>query len=225
MMPEYGLGFWQCKLRYQTQEELLEVAREYKRRQIPIDVIVVDFFHWPKQGDWRFDPTYWPDPDAMIAELKEMGIELMVSIWPMVDYKSENFEEMKAKGLLTRVEKGVRIDNVYMGNTIQYDPTNPEAREYVWGKAKKNYYDKGVKIFWLDEAEPEYTVYNFENYRYHLGPNVQIGNVYPAMYAKTFFDGMQSRGTGKCSQPASLCMGRKSEIWCTRMVRRYSFYI
>lgn len=62
MMPEYGLGFWQCKLRYQTQEELLEVAREYKRRQVPIDLIVVDFFHWPLQGDWRFDPTYWPDP-------------------------------------------------------------------------------------------------------------------------------------------------------------------
>ena len=62
MMPEYGLGFWQCKLRYQTQEELLGVAREYKRLELPIDVIVVDFFHWPKQGDWRFDETYWPDP-------------------------------------------------------------------------------------------------------------------------------------------------------------------
>lgn len=62
MMPEYGLGFWQCKLRYQTQEELLEVAREYKRRSLPIDLIVIDFFHWPKQGDWRFDTTYWPDP-------------------------------------------------------------------------------------------------------------------------------------------------------------------
>ena len=194
MMPEYGLGFWQCKLRYQTQEELLEVAREYHRRGIPIDVIVVDFFHWPKQGDWRFDPTYWPDPDAMIAELKEMGIELMVSVWPMVDYKSENFDEMKAKGLLTRVEKGVRIDNTYMGNTIQFDSTNPEAREYVWEKIKKNYYDKGVKIFWLDEAEPEYTVYDFENYRYHLGPNVQVGNVYPVMYAQAFFDGMKKEG-------------------------------
>ncbi|KAK6714248.1 hypothetical protein SNK04_005200 [Fusarium graminearum] len=62
LMPEYGLGFWQCKLRYQTQEELLEVAREYKRREIPIDLIVVDFFHWPKQGEWKFDPEYWPDP-------------------------------------------------------------------------------------------------------------------------------------------------------------------
>jgi alpha-D-xyloside xylohydrolase len=66
MMPEYGLGFWQCKLRYQTQEELLEVAREYKRRELPIDVIVVDFFHWPKQGEWKFDPTYWPDPGVFL---------------------------------------------------------------------------------------------------------------------------------------------------------------
>lgn len=62
MMPEYGLGFWQCKLRYQTQEELLGVAREYKRRNLPIGLIVIDFFHWPKQGDWKFDETYWPDP-------------------------------------------------------------------------------------------------------------------------------------------------------------------
>ena len=194
MMPEYGLGFWQCKLRYQTQEELLSVAREYKKRNIPIDVIVVDFFHWPLQGEWKFDPTYWPDPDAMIQELNEMGITLMVSVWPMVDYRSENFDEMMSKGLLTRVEKGVRIDNTYQGNTIQYDATNPEAREYVWQKCKKNYYDKGVRIFWLDEAEPEYTVYDFENYRYYLGPNVQVGNIYPKMYAEGFYDGMSKAG-------------------------------
>ena len=118
-----------------TQEELLEVAREYKRRGIPIDVIVVDFFHC-QAGDWRFDPTYWPDPDAMIRELKEMGIELMVSIWPMVDYKSENFAEMKAKGLLTRVEKGVRIDNTYMGNTFSMIP-QPGSKRVCMGQSKE----------------------------------------------------------------------------------------
>lgn len=194
MMPEYAMGFWQCKLRYQTQEELLKVAREYKRRNLPISVIVVDFFHWPLQGEWKFDPTYWPDPDAMIAELKEIGIELMVSIWPTVDYRSENFDEMMNKGLLIRTDKGFRISMDYMGNTLHYDATNPEGREYLWQKAKENYYDKGVKIFWLDEAEPEYSVYDFDNYRYYLGPNVQIGNVYPMMYAKTFFDGMKEEG-------------------------------
>lgn len=194
MMPDYAMGFWQCKLRYQTQEELLEVAHEYKRRGYPISVIVVDFFHWPCQGDWKFDPTYWPDPDAMIAELKEMGIELMVSIWPTVDYRSENFDEMLSKGLLIRVESGYPISMDFQGNTLHFDATNPEARAYVWDKAKRNYYDKGVRIFWLDEAEPEYTVYDFENYRYHLGPNVQTGNIYPLLYAKAFFDGMKAEG-------------------------------
>ena len=139
MMPDYAMGFWQCKLRYQTQEELLEVAREYKRRNLPISVIVVDFFHWPLQGEWKFDPTYWPNPDAMIAELKEMGIELMVSIWPTVDYRSENFKEMDDKGLLIRVESGYPISMDFMGNTLHYDATNPEAREYVWQKAKQNF--------------------------------------------------------------------------------------
>ena len=192
MMPEYGLGFWQCKLRYQTQEELLEIAREYKRRQLKVDVIVIDFFHWPKQGEWKFDPVYWPDPEGMIAELKEMGIELMVSIWPTVDKISENYEEMLEKGYLIRTDRGVRVGLDFQGATIHYDPTNPKARDYVWDKAKTNYYDKGIKIFWLDEAEPEYTAYDFDNYRYYLGSNLQIGNIYPVDYAKTFYEGMES---------------------------------
>lgn len=194
MMPDYGMGFWQCKLRYQTQEELLEVAREYKRRELPISVIVCDFFHWPYQGDWRFDLDYWPDPEGMVQELKELGIELMVSIWPSVDKQSENYQEMLQKGYLVRTEKGVRITFDFLGNTVYLDPTNPKAREYVWEKVKKNYYDAGIKIFWLDEAEPEYSAYDFENYRYYLGSNAQIGNLYPKMYSKAFYDGMVKEG-------------------------------
>ncbi len=194
MMPEYGLGFWQCKLRYQTQEELLEVAREYKRRKLPIDLIVIDFFHWPKQGEWKFDPVYWPDPDAMVKELKEMGIELMVSIWPTVDKTCENYEEMLERGYLIRTERGFRVGLDFQGATIHFDATNPGAREYVWSKAKQNYYDKGIKVFWLDEAEPEYTAYDFDNYRYYLGTDLQIGNIYPVDYARAFYEGMEQEG-------------------------------
>lgn len=161
---------------------------------LPISVIVIDFFHWPKQGDWRFDKAYWPDPQGMVNELREMGIELMVSIWPTVDKTGENFNEMLEKGYLVRVDRGLRINMDFLGNTIHFDPTNPGARAYVWNKAKQNYYDYGIKVFWLDEAEPEYTVYDFDNYRYHLGPNVRIGNLYPMMYAQTFFEGMQAEG-------------------------------
>ncbi|KAJ4329810.1 hypothetical protein N0V87_010547 [Didymella glomerata] len=194
MMPEYGLGFWQCKLRYQTQDELLKVAREYKRLQLPIDLIVIDFFHWPKQSDWRFDETYWPDPKAMVKELQDMGIELMVSIWPTVDRKSENYNEMLEKGLLIRTERGERIAMTFQGITVHFDPTNPASRKYVWGKAKQNYYSKGIKVFWLDEAEPEYTVYDFDNYRYHLGSNVAVGNIFPQEYSRAFYEGMVEEG-------------------------------
>ncbi len=194
MMPEYGLGFWQCKLRYQTQEELLQVAREYKRRNLPIDLIVIDFFHWPKQGEWKFDPVYWPDPDAMVKELKEMGIELMVSVWPTVDRTCENYEEMLEKGYLIRTERGFRAGLDFQGATIHFDATNPGAREYVWNKVKQNYYEKGIRVFWLDEAEPEYTAYDFDNYRYHLGTDLQIGNLYPAEYARAFYEGMEREG-------------------------------
>lgn len=95
MMPEWAVGFWQCKLRYSTQEELLAVAHEYKRRGLPLSVIVADFFHWSLQGDWQFDPVKWPDPAAMVRELEELGIKLMVSVWPTVNALSPNFREMQ----------------------------------------------------------------------------------------------------------------------------------
>lgn len=194
MMPEYGLGFWQCKLRYQTQEELLEVAREYKRRGLPIDLIVVDFFHWPKQGEWKFDSNYWPNPQEMVSELKSLGIELMVSIWPTVDKSSENYSEMLENGYLIRTERGFRVGLDFEGATIHYDATNPGARSYVWNKVKENYFANGIKVFWLDEAEPEYSVYDYDNYRYFRGCNLQIGNIYPLDYAKTFYEGMKEEG-------------------------------
>jgi alpha-D-xyloside xylohydrolase len=194
MMPEYGMGFWQCKLRYRTQEELLAVAREYKQRQLPIDVIVIDFFHWTNQGDWQFDPEYWPDPEGMVRELQEMGIELMVSVWPTVQTESKHYAEMQAKGYLLRSDRGVRTQFQFLGQNAIFDATHPEARRYLWELIKRNYYDKGIRVFWLDEAEPELSVYDHDIYRYHLGSSQQIGNLYPVKYSQTFFDGMAAEG-------------------------------
>ncbi|NPV53452.1 MAG: glycoside hydrolase family 31 protein [Firmicutes bacterium] len=194
MMPYFASGFWQCKLRYHNQEELLGVAREYKRRGLPISVIVIDFFHWPQQGEWRLDPKYWPDPEAMVKELKSMGIELMVSIWPTVDPRSSNYSEMKRKGYLVHTDRGVRVQMICLGNEVFFDATNPGAQRYVWNKVKENYFKYGIRVFWLDEAEPEFTVYDFDNIRYYLGPNLEVGNIYPVLYAKAFYDGMTEEG-------------------------------
>lgn len=191
--PENALGLWQCKLRYRTQEEVLSVAREYHARGIPLDVIVIDFFHWTRQGDWKFDPVYWPDPAAMVRELKALGVRCMISVWPTVDKKSENFEEMREKGLLIRPERGSQCFD-FLGDSYIYDATNPSARAYIWEKCRRNYFESGIDMFWLDEAEPEYTSYDFDNFRYHLGTDLQVGNVYPVMHARAFWEGQREAG-------------------------------
>lgn len=191
MMPEYGLGFWQCKLRYYNQEEVLRVAQEYKERQIPIDVIVIDYYHWPRCGDWRFDEEYFPDPKGMVDKLHESGIETMVSIWPQVDWRSENFEEMKQQGLLVKQNAGVDVQMCFHGNNVFMDVTNPRTRAYVWEKCKKNYADLGIRTFWLDEAEPEFLNYDYEMYRYYAGPVAAVGNIYPREYSRLFYEGQR----------------------------------
>ena len=194
MFPEDLMGLWQCKLRYRTQEEVLSVARKYKEEGIKIDQIVIDFFHWTVQGDWKFDKTYWPDPKAMVDELHSMGIKVIVSVWPSVDRKSENFYPMMEKGLLIKTERGAAQTYDYQGDCVEIDPFNPETRKYVWEVCKKNYYDFGIDAFWLDNSEPDYGVYDFENYRYCDGPALELSNMYPQMYSRVFYDEMSKLG-------------------------------
>lgn len=192
LMPENVLGLWQCKLRYRTQEEVLTVARKYKELGIPLDVIVIDFFHWIRQGDWGFDPQYWPDPKAMVDELHAMGTRVMVSVWPSVDRKCSHFEEMYEKGLLVTTEHGTMQTYDFNGDCVTFDAMNPEARDFIWKVCKENYTKFGIDFFWLDNAEPDYAVYDFANYRYYLGTALKVSNIYPLLYTKAFFDGQHS---------------------------------
>ena len=111
-----------------------------------------------------------------------------------VDERCENYGEMADKGYLVRNDRGNACHMTWMGNTTFYDTTNPGARQFVWDKCKENYYKKGIRIFWLDEAEPEYGTYEFDNYRYYAGPALQCTNIYPVMYAKGFYDGLKAEG-------------------------------
>ena len=190
MFPENLMGLWQCKLRYRTQEEVLTVARQYQKEGIKIDQIVIDFFHWTLQGDWKFDKTYWPDPKAMMDELHSMGIRVIVSVWPSVDRKSENFGPMMERGLLIRTERGAAQTYDYQGDCVEIDPFNPETRKYIWEVCRKNYYDYGIDGFWLDNSEPDYGVYDFENYRYSAGPALSCSNMYPQMFSRAFYEPM-----------------------------------
>lgn len=192
--PSWASGFWQSKLRYEDQEELLEVAREYKKRGIPLSAIIIDYFHWTEQGDWKFDPKYWPDPKKMCEELEEMGIKPIVSIWPTINPASENYSYMDERNMLIRTERGQYGIFSFYGQQTYADPSNPEAREYVWERIYENYYKNGIKNYWLDEAEPEVGPAHFDNLRYYRGNGEEVGLIYPYHYSQLFYEGLKKAG-------------------------------
>jgi alpha-D-xyloside xylohydrolase len=201
-LPWWASGFWQCKLRYRSQEELLEVAREHRRRGLPLSVIVSDFFHWTAMGDYRFDPAEYPDPQAMIRELDALGVRLMVSIWPTVSPLSEHYETMRDEGLLVGADQGadfhatIRDKGMAVPMPVAfYDPTNPRTREFVWSVVKRNYHDLGVGTWWLDACEPETNPGHLANLAFHAGPGAEVACIYPRDNARIFAEGMAGEDT------------------------------
>lgn len=200
-LPEWASGFWQSKLRYRTQDELLAVAGEHHRRGLPMSVIVADYFHWSAMGDYRFDPAEWPDPAAMVRELRELGVELMVSIWPTVSPLSENHARFRDDGLLVGVDQGVEFHQTIRDKGMAtpmpvafYDPTNPETRQYVWDLVRRNYLAHGIRVFWLDACEPELNPPQPGNLTLYAGPGAEVANVYPRENARAFAEGMRAAG-------------------------------
>jgi alpha-D-xyloside xylohydrolase len=202
LLPEWAAGFWQCKLRYKSQDELLDIARSYKKRGLPLSVIVIDYFHWTMQGDWKFDSTDWPDPSAMVKELEEMGIKTMVSVWPTVNGASENYNTMSQNGLMVETNRGIPAHWVLTDTNSPglpapvhfYDATNPEAQTFIWERIREGYYQHGIKTYWLDACEPEMYPTDPENLRYHLGNGLAVTNIYPQVHARAFYEGLKSEG-------------------------------
>lgn len=206
-LPKWASGFWQSKLRYKNQDALMDVAREYRRRGLPLEVIVTDFFHWTAMGDYKLDAREYPDPDAMMAELAEMNVRLMVSIWPTISPLSENYERLRDEGLLVASDQGVEFNQSTRDKGMEtampvafYDPTNPHTREFIWDTVKRNYYDKGVRVWWLDACEPELNPGHAGNLAFYAGPGNAVAGIYPRDNARLFFEGMR-RAAAETGRP------------------------
>ena len=193
--PSWASGFWQCKNRYNTQEEFLGVAREFKKRKLPLSVLVIDYKAWDVLGNWRLDPKRWPDPKGMVKEMNEQGVRIMISPWTLVDEKSENFAYMKEHGLFTGSIKG-EADTVEFANSMsyQYDPTNPESAKYLWSKWKQNYVDIGIKTFWLDPCDEFHSMQDYDKILFHIGPAKECHAWFPVAHQKNIYDGLVAAG-------------------------------
>jgi alpha-D-xyloside xylohydrolase len=144
MLPKWAFGYAQSKERYVNARELVAVVREYRRRKIPLDLIVLDWKSWPNGAGWgqkSFDPVRFPDPPALTRELHALGARLMVSIWPIMTGDGPDQRELQARGLM-------------LGNQSTYNAFLPEARECYWAQAERGLFAAGVDAWWCDCTEP-----------------------------------------------------------------------
>lgn len=144
MLPKWAFGYAQSKERYVNAKELVEIVREYRRRRIPLDLIVLDWKSWPNGAGWgqkNFDPLRFPDPAALTNELHSLGARLMVSIWPIMAGDCPNQRELRQRGLM-------------LGNQSTYNAFLPEARDVYWRQAQDGLFAYGVDAWWCDCTEP-----------------------------------------------------------------------
>ncbi|WP_258544399.1 glycoside hydrolase family 31 protein [Alteromonas lipotrueae] len=160
MLPKWAYGFWQSRERYKTQDELLNVLKEYRARQLPIDNIVLDWSYWPSDawGSHDFDPQYFPDPIKMTQTVHDLNATIMISIWPKFYPTTDNYKELDAKGymLTNNVLKEKNLDWIAPGYLNGfYDPYPVESQQIFWRQLNEKLNVKGFDAWWLDASEPD----------------------------------------------------------------------
>ncbi|MBI3477108.1 MAG: glycoside hydrolase family 31 protein [Acidobacteria bacterium] len=198
LFGKWAYGFWQCKNRYKSQEEILGVARKYRELHIPVDNIVQDWFWWNRKGEFVFNKNY-PDPKGMVDELHHDNFHLMISIWPFFEPGSANYDFMDKQGWF--VDKFKYAKPPYHTDAMAaYDATSPGARKFYWDQVNQGLFSLGVDAWWMDTTEPE-TEGQEENIQ--LGHKLAAGsgdryvNLFPMLTTGAVYDGQRSASDKK----------------------------
>ena len=195
LLPKAAYGYIQCKQRYLNQEELLAAAQGYRDRHLPADVMVVDWFHYTRMGQFDFDPKAWPDPAGMNKKLHAMGFETMISVWPRFVPEDRYYAELRQKSWLTHLADGTPIDGLpYDRAGSDIDTTNPDAAAWYWKTIRDNIMSAGFDSLWADQTEPDLPP---NGAYFHIGPGSQFFNVYPLFHTAALYDGFRKDEPGK----------------------------
>ena len=202
IMPKWAMGYWQSRERYKTQDEVLDALKEFRRRQIPIDNIVLDWSYWPQDawGSHEFDKARFPDPKAMVDSIHAMNAQIMISVWPKFYASTEHYKEFDQNGWMYQqaVKDSIRdwIGLGYIGSF--YDAYAEGARKLFWKQMEEHLYSLGIDAWWMDASEPNIRDCTDIEYRKDLcgptalGPSAQYFNAYALMNAEAIYDGQRS---------------------------------
>lgn len=189
LLPKAAYGYIQCKQRYASQDELLAVAKGYRERHLPADILVVDWFYYTKMGQMDFVPDKWPDPGAMNRQLHDMGFQTMISVWPRFTKGSRYYDFLLKKGWFEHLADGTPTDGLpYDRAGSDIDTTNPEAGRWFWETIRDNIISKGFDSIWADETEPDLPP---NGSYFSVGPGTRYYNIYPLVHTAALYDGFR----------------------------------
>ena len=189
MLPKAAYGYIQCKQRYASQDEVLAVAKGYRDRHLPADILVVDWFYYSKMGQMDFIPDKWPDPAAMNRQLHDMGFQTMISVWPRFTKGSRYYDFLLNNGWFEHLADGTPTDGLpYDRAGSDIDTTNPEAARWFWETIRDNIISKGFDAIWADETEPDLPP---NGSYFFVGPGTRYFNIYPLFHTAAIYDGFR----------------------------------
>ena len=207
IMAKWVMGFWQSREKYNTQKEVLSTLAEFRRRDIPIDNIVIDWLHWEQDswGSHEFDRKRFPDPKGMVDSIHALNGRVMISVWPKFYVTTDHYKEFDRNGWMYRlpVQDSIRdwVGPGYLGSF--YDAYHPEARKLFWHQMQDHYYPLGIDAWWMDASEPNIRDCTDIQYRKDLitptalGPSTKYFNAYGLMNAEAIYDGQRATGDNK----------------------------
>mgnify|MGYP000757472064 FL=1 len=201
IMPNWAMGYWQSREKYNTRDEVLGTVSEFRKRNIPIDNVVIDWLHW-KQDSWgshEFDKERFPDPKGMVDSIHDMNAHVMVSVWPKFYVTTDHYKEFDRNGWMYKgaVRDSIRdwVGPGYLGSF--YDAYNPDARKLFWSQMNDHYMPLGIDAWWMDASEPNVRDCIDIEYRKDLmnptyaGPADKYFNAYALMNAEAIYDGQR----------------------------------
>ena len=189
MLPKSAYGYIQCKQRYTSQQELMDVANGYRSRHLPIDTLVIDWFHYTKMGEMDMDSAKWPDPAEMNRQLHAMNFHTMISVWPRFIPEDRYYATVLKNDWFEKLADGTPTNGLpYDRAGADIDSTNPDARRWYWKIIKENYIDKGFDSFWADETEPDLPP---NGSFWKAGPGTEFFNIFPLVHTQGIYDGFR----------------------------------
>ncbi|HEV3036579.1 MAG TPA: glycoside hydrolase family 31 protein [Candidatus Angelobacter sp.] len=196
LFGKWAYGYWQCKNRYDSQQEILSIAHRYRELHIPLDNIVQDWFWWNIMGEPVFNKNY-PDPKGMVEDLHKNSVHLMISVWPFFRPGSHVYEDMDRRGFFVDRTK---VQSFHPPGQALYDAFNPEARKYYWKLMNDALFKIGLDAWWLDTTEPETegreTSILVTN-KVALGNGARYVNEYPVATTSAVYQGQRSESDQK----------------------------